>query len=254
MRLALAYRQEFGHDIVVDLVGYRRFGHNEQDEAAYTQPLMVAQIAQQPVGQLYAARLVAEGVLEDEAKALFERNPAGASRRARSVAGVDRRAAPDEGGRIPADTGAGRHRRPGRPAPGAERAAARAAGRASREREAAEAARRRRERMDEGGIDWGRPRRSASPACSSRNPDSRLRPGHRTRHVLPPPRRPARPAHRRDAPIQVLPDATPRSRSTTLRSRSTPASASSMAMPSPLRTPSSSGRRSTATSSTARRS
>ena len=80
MRLALAYRQEFGHDIVVDLVGYRRFGHNEQDEAAYTQPLMVAQIAaQQPVGQLYAARLVAEGVLsEDQAKELFERNAAGA--------------------------------------------------------------------------------------------------------------------------------------------------------------------------------
>ena len=38
-RLALAYREEFGHDLVVDLVGYRRFGHNEQDEAAYTQPL-----------------------------------------------------------------------------------------------------------------------------------------------------------------------------------------------------------------------
>ena len=74
VRLALAYRQEFGHDIVVDLVGYRRFGHNEQDEAAYTQPLMVAQIAAQPtVGQLYAARLVADGVLsEEEAKALFE--------------------------------------------------------------------------------------------------------------------------------------------------------------------------------------
>ena len=39
VRLALAYRAEFGHDVVVDLVGYRRFGHNEQDEAAYTQPL-----------------------------------------------------------------------------------------------------------------------------------------------------------------------------------------------------------------------
>ena len=47
IRLALAYRSEFGHDVVVDLVGYRRFGHNEQDEAAYTQPLMVAQIAAQ---------------------------------------------------------------------------------------------------------------------------------------------------------------------------------------------------------------
>ncbi|MEO5575945.1 MAG: 2-oxoglutarate dehydrogenase E1 component [Gaiellaceae bacterium] len=74
IRLALAYRQEFGHDIVVDLVGYRRFGHNEQDEAAFTQPLMVAQIMAQPtVGQLYSAQLVEEGVLgEAAAKALFE--------------------------------------------------------------------------------------------------------------------------------------------------------------------------------------
>src|SRR5262249_45761293 len=40
--LAMAYRGRFGHDVVVDLVGYRRFGHSEQDEAAYTQPLMAA--------------------------------------------------------------------------------------------------------------------------------------------------------------------------------------------------------------------
>ena len=42
IRLALAYRRRFGHDVVVDLVGYRRHGHNEQDEAAYTQPLLAA--------------------------------------------------------------------------------------------------------------------------------------------------------------------------------------------------------------------
>ena len=46
--LAMAYRRRFGHDVVVDLVGYRRHGHNEQDEAAYTQPLLAAAIAGAP--------------------------------------------------------------------------------------------------------------------------------------------------------------------------------------------------------------
>jgi 2-oxoglutarate dehydrogenase E1 component len=70
VRLALAYRARFGHDVVIDLVGYRRFGHNEQDEAAYTQPLMVEQIASHPtVRELYEARLVEQGVLSaDEAE------------------------------------------------------------------------------------------------------------------------------------------------------------------------------------------
>jgi len=74
VRLSLAYRQRFGRDIVIDLVGYRRFGHNEQDEAAYTQPLMVQQIAAHAsVRELYAEQLVAEGVLtEEEATALAD--------------------------------------------------------------------------------------------------------------------------------------------------------------------------------------
>ena len=67
IRLALAYREEFGHDVVVDLVGYRRHGHNEQDEAAYTQPLQAERVAVQPsVRELYAARLLADGVLDGE--------------------------------------------------------------------------------------------------------------------------------------------------------------------------------------------
>jgi 2-oxoglutarate dehydrogenase E1 component len=67
VRLALAFRAEFGHDFLVDLVGYRRFGHNEQDEAAYTQPLMVERIHAQPtVRERYAARLVEDGVLSRE--------------------------------------------------------------------------------------------------------------------------------------------------------------------------------------------
>jgi 2-oxoglutarate dehydrogenase E1 component len=67
VRLALAYRTEFGHDFVIDLVGYRRFGHNEQDEAAYTQPLLVERIQRQPtVREIYATRLVEDGVLDRE--------------------------------------------------------------------------------------------------------------------------------------------------------------------------------------------
>ena len=71
VRLAMAYRRRFGQDVVIDLVGYRRFGHNEQDEAAYTQPLMVEQInAHRSVRELYQAQLIEEGVLtEEEAEA-----------------------------------------------------------------------------------------------------------------------------------------------------------------------------------------
>jgi 2-oxoglutarate dehydrogenase E1 component len=66
IRLALAYRRRFGHDVVVDLVGYRRHGHNEQDEAAYTQPLLAAAIAEHPtVREQFAAHLVAEGDLTE---------------------------------------------------------------------------------------------------------------------------------------------------------------------------------------------
>jgi 2-oxoglutarate dehydrogenase E1 component len=67
VRLALAYRRRFAQDVLIDLVGYRRFGHNEQDEAAYTQPLMVEQITNHPsVRELYERRLVEEGVLTRE--------------------------------------------------------------------------------------------------------------------------------------------------------------------------------------------
>jgi 2-oxoglutarate dehydrogenase E1 component len=67
VRLALAYRRRFGHDVVVDLVGYRRHGHNEQDEAAYTQPLLAAAIADHPTArEQFAALLVAEGDLTQE--------------------------------------------------------------------------------------------------------------------------------------------------------------------------------------------
>ncbi len=64
-QLATDYRYEFKKDIVIDLICYRRRGHNEADEPSTTQPLMYSQIKQQKTTRaLYAERLVAEQVLE----------------------------------------------------------------------------------------------------------------------------------------------------------------------------------------------
>ncbi len=64
VRLALAYRTEFRADVLIDLVGYRRYGHNEGDEPAYTQPRIYARIADHPsVLTQWADRMVAEAVL-----------------------------------------------------------------------------------------------------------------------------------------------------------------------------------------------
>ncbi len=72
-RLACAYRTTFGKDVLIDLVGYRRHGHNEGDEPMYTQPTRYAQIRQHPtVPQVWANRLVEEGVLSKENAAAVE--------------------------------------------------------------------------------------------------------------------------------------------------------------------------------------
>jgi len=66
-RLAMMYREAFGHDVVIDLVGYRRYGHNEGDEPAYSQPAMYAKIAEHAsVRERYQARLVEAGALTAE--------------------------------------------------------------------------------------------------------------------------------------------------------------------------------------------
>jgi 2-oxoglutarate dehydrogenase E1 component len=67
VRLAMAYRERWGRDIVIDLIGYRRYGHNETDEPAYTQPAIAAKIkAHPPVSEIYAKKLVDEGTVSAE--------------------------------------------------------------------------------------------------------------------------------------------------------------------------------------------
>ncbi|MBC6405658.1 MAG: 2-oxoglutarate dehydrogenase E1 component [Rhodospirillales bacterium] len=73
-RIATEFRQKFNKDVVVDMFCYRRFGHNEGDEPAFTQPLMYKSIKTHPTTrEIYAKRLAAEGVIaEAEANKLVE--------------------------------------------------------------------------------------------------------------------------------------------------------------------------------------
>jgi len=74
IRLGMDYRTEFGEDIVIDLVGYRRYGHNEGDEPAFTQPQMYEKIKQHPtVRDQWVDRLVSERTISrEEADGLAE--------------------------------------------------------------------------------------------------------------------------------------------------------------------------------------
>ncbi len=66
-QLAMDYRQEFKRDVVVDLICYRRHGHNEADEPAATQPMMYAKIKKRKTTRkLYAGRLVRSGLMSEE--------------------------------------------------------------------------------------------------------------------------------------------------------------------------------------------
>jgi 2-oxoglutarate dehydrogenase E1 component len=65
-RLAMDFRQAFHKDVVIDIVCFRKLGHNEQDEPAVTQPLMYKKIAQHPgTRKLYADKLVTQKVVEE---------------------------------------------------------------------------------------------------------------------------------------------------------------------------------------------
>ncbi|HEX6284607.1 MAG TPA: multifunctional oxoglutarate decarboxylase/oxoglutarate dehydrogenase thiamine pyrophosphate-binding subunit/dihydrolipoyllysine-residue succinyltransferase subunit [Pyrinomonadaceae bacterium] len=74
LQVALNYRQEFNKDVVLDLIGFRRLGHNETDEPSYTQPLMYTRVKAHPgVRTVYAKHLIKEGVItEEEVKDLID--------------------------------------------------------------------------------------------------------------------------------------------------------------------------------------
>jgi 2-oxoglutarate dehydrogenase E1 component len=62
VKLAMDYRQRYARDVVIDLYGYRRYGHNETDEPRFTQPMMYAAVDQKPsVREVYVQRLVEGG-------------------------------------------------------------------------------------------------------------------------------------------------------------------------------------------------
>ena len=214
VRLAFAFRQEFGHDVVIDLIGYRRFGHNEADEPAYTQPEQAAGIRKHPrVAEIWAERLVAQRVVsKQDVEQQTERGLGRAHAPAPAPEGAD---PPRRGGRPgrAADrrVHAGPHPLTGCQDRGRRRAAAdpqqRAAGdprglhRPSQAHQAARAPPRgaRSRRRDRLGTRRVAGVRHAADRGHADSPD---RPGRRTRHVLPASRGAAR---RQDRPDD-LPD------------------------------------------------
>jgi len=67
LQIALDYRQRFNKDVVLDVVGFRRLGHNETDEPSYTQPLMYTRVKAHPgVRAIYAGKLIKEGVIDED--------------------------------------------------------------------------------------------------------------------------------------------------------------------------------------------
>lgn len=74
-RLAVEYRNTFGKDVFIDLIGHRKHGHNEGDDPTFTQPLTYAEVkTKEPVWRAYSATLEAEGVLTSESVAEAQAN------------------------------------------------------------------------------------------------------------------------------------------------------------------------------------
>ena len=212
VRLARMYRQRFHRDFLIDLIGYRRWGHNEGDEPAFTQPLLYERIAAHPtVRALYADELVAAGVIsDDEAGEMLREAEASCARRRR-------RSRLDATSRSRATCASPRHSRPTGP-PSTPRDTARA------ERGAAGASRwlhAERQARTAAATAWRRAGPRERHGLGARgitglrrdphrgNPHPPERAGHRARHLQPAPPRPARCATlaRRYVPLQSIPQA-----------------------------------------------
>ncbi len=65
MKIAVEYRQTFNKDIFVDIIGYRRYGHNEQDQPAFTQPMMYQEIGKRPnIYTLFKNKIIKDGTVD----------------------------------------------------------------------------------------------------------------------------------------------------------------------------------------------
>ena len=222
VRLAMAYREEWRRGAVIDLIGYRRLGHNEADEPAYTQPRMYELIKKHPpVRKLYADALVAQGIIPAEEP---DRMLSAAKERARR--GARGRQAPGRA-RPPASCSS-TARRARSPTPRtrsrtccrAQQAAVHRRPRTSTcIRKLAPQRAKRAEVGPDDPVDWGQAEALAfGDAADAGTPAAPHRPGQRARHVQPAPPRAGR--RRRRA------SATPRSstsRARRRRSRSTTA-------------------------------
>ena len=103
----MAYRERWHRDVVIDVIGYRRYGHNETDEPAYTQPTIAAKIKDhKPVSELYAEQADRRG--RDHRR---DRPAGGRSAQSRDVGGAQRAARADGGGRLRGPDRRHRHRR-----------------------------------------------------------------------------------------------------------------------------------------------
>ena len=265
-RVATEFRQRFHKDVVIDMFCYRRFGHNEGDEPMFTQPLMYKAIkSHKTTLQLYTERLVADGLIPEgeieDMKAAFQAHlnaefEAGREFRPNKAdwldgrwSGMAKREGRYQRGKTAVDMSRLKQRRRGadpasRELPAAQDRAAHARGQAADDRD------RRGPRLGD--------RRGARlrHALDRGLPGPPLRPGLDPRHLQPAPLGDHRPGDR-----GALPAAQPhRARPGELRGRrtrcspNTRCSATSTAIRSPSRTRWCSGRRSSATSSTAPRS